>query len=111
VTKRTKWFLGVLAAVAILGSASGGGNGSGLIKLALFVLVAWLAWRGFVFLTQLLKPVREKIKPQVDAVNEHVDDTLRRSGLSEVVDAGKKFHAGLDGAVNETQRGIEDRNK
>lgn len=110
-TKRMKWFLGVLVAAVIVASVAGGGNGAGLVKLLMMLLVLWLIWRGFVFFMQLMKPVRDKVRPQVDAFNSHVDDTLRRSGFSSVADASKKVQAGIDGAVDETQRGIEERNK
>lgn len=76
----------------------------------LFILL-WLAWRAYVFLALLLAPVREKLKPHVDPVNQHLDATLRRSGLGALADLGNKLQSGLDGAVGATQRGIDARKK
>lgn len=107
---RTKWFLGILVAVAAIASFVDGGNGSGLIKVAMLAGLVWLFWRAFVFISLLFKPIRQKIAPQVTAFNDHLDDTLHRSGLGAVSDAGNKVQSGIHGAVNATQKGIDERN-
>jgi hypothetical protein len=108
---RTKWFLGVLTASIIIAVASGtnkgANNGAGLIKLMMLFFVVWVVWRGFVFLWTLLTPVRRAVQP----VTDHVDDALRRSGLGFVADTSNKLQAAIDGAVNASQKGIDERSK
>lgn len=108
---RTKWFLGALVAAAVAGEVGSGGNGAGLVKLAMMAGLVWLAWRAFVFVCLLLKPVREKIAPHTEKFNLHVDDTMHRSGLGALSDAANKLQSGIDGAVNATQKGIDDRRR
>jgi hypothetical protein len=105
------WFLGVLAIAAIAGAITSPGNGAGIIKIAFLILLAWGIWRAFVALWLLLSPVRKTIKPIMDPVNNHLDSTLRRSGLGALVNAGKKLQSGLEGAVKATQAEIDRRNK
>lgn len=107
-TKVTKYVLWAVAAAVIIKAASVG-NGSGAVSLIFAGIFVWLAWRAFVFLSLLLRPVREKIRPYVDPVNQHVDATLRHSGLGVVADAGAGLQSGLDRAVDATQKGIDAR--
>ena len=108
----------IIICLALVGSillSANQGNGAGALKLILFYAITggglYLAWRVYVFLALLLQPVREKLAPVVDPVTNHVDATLRRSGLGKVADISKKLQAGLNGAVAATQREIDDRNK
>ncbi|PUA17261.1 hypothetical protein C7W93_15120 [Glaciimonas sp. PCH181] len=105
-----KWFLGALALSAAVAAAASGGNGSGLIKLLMLFFVVWLAWRFFVFLWLLFKPVRARTKHFVDPINERVDATLRNSGLGKLVSVSNRVYAGLDAAAQETQNSIDKRN-
>ena len=107
---RAKWFLGALLTALIMGSATAD-NGKSLAPLLVMLFLLWAVWRAFVFLTLLLKPVREKMKPLVVPLNAHMHDTMRRSGLGKVADMSEKFSAGVDGAVAQTQKGIDERNK
>lgn len=102
--KTKKYALWAVAAAVITGAANIG-NGSAAIQLILAGFVVWAAWRGFVFLSLLLRPARA----YVDPLNRHVDETLRRSGVGAIADAGARLQAGLDGAVDATQRGIDSR--
>lgn len=106
--KRTKVFLGVLAGALVVASVAT--NSPQILMMGIgATFMAWFFWRCYVFLALLLQPLRKAIKPQVDAVNQHVDQTLRRSGLDSVADAAKSMQAGLDGAVEATQKGIDQR--
>ena len=113
---RTKLLFGALISVAISASAATRDATTAGVTEAVKILVfggllVWLAWRSFVFLSLLLKPVRDKLKPIVDPINAHAHNTLRRSGLGRFADFSEKLHAGIDGAVSATQKGIDERNK
>lgn len=109
-TKRIKLLLGVALAAVVISAAIAGDEGG--IKLVLgLVLFVWVGWRVFVFLALLLNPVREKLRPYVDPMNAHAHDTLRRSGLGKVADISEKLQAGIDGAVSETQKRIDERRR
>ena len=107
---RNKWFIGVLTATVVVASATMN-NGKGIAELLLAFFLLWAAWRAFVFLALLLKPVREKMRPFVDPLNAHMHDTMRRSGFGAVATASEKFSAGVDSAVTQTQKGIDERNR
>lgn len=103
---RTKWFLGVLGVVTFVGSMVVG-EPKILVIMAMLVFMVWLAWRAFVFLYLLLKPLREELNP-IDA---HLRKTLHQSGLGKVADFSDKVQSGLDRAVEATQQGIDQRKK
>lgn len=110
---RAKWLAVILAlgAISVL-SESGKETKAGVTAVVMFAMMAgvvWLAWRGFVFLRLLFAPVREKLKPYADPLNDHLEDTLRRSGLGKVADVSKSMASGLDGAVKATQDKIDAR--
>ena len=85
--------------------------GTLILMLAVFAGMGWLAWRGFVFLRLLAAPVRERIKPMMDPLNDHIEDTLRRSGMGKVADVLKAVDAGIEGAVTKTQDRLDTRHK
>lgn len=113
---RTQWLFCMLFSAAVSASAATKGDPTTaavteLLKLLVFGgLFVWLIWRGFVFLSLLLKPVRDKVRPIVAPINAHAHNTLHRSGLGRFADFGKKLNAGLDGAVAATQKGVNERN-
>lgn len=109
-SKTTKVLLWLLLASAVIASANLG-NPKPVIYVVVLYGMGWLIWRFYVFVALLFKPVRKKIQPQVDEVNQHLDTTLRRSGLGALADAAQKFQAGLDGAVKATQDGIDQRQR
>lgn len=109
-SKTTKVLLCLLIAAAVIASANLGSPKPVIYVLMLYGL-GWLLWRCYVAVALLFSPVRKKIQPQVDVVNQHVDTTLRRSGLGGLADAAQKFQAGLDGAVKATQDGIDRRQR
>ena len=85
--------------------------GTLIVMLAVFAGMGWIAWRGFVFLRLLFAPVRNFIKPAMDPINDHVESTLRRSGLGKFADFAKSIDAGIEGAVKKTQDGLDSRRK
>lgn len=107
---REKWYATALAAVIVAAAAITEDPGILAFGIAATITL-WLIWRAFVFLRLLLAPVRERFQPQISALNDHVDVSLRRSGLGRVADMAKALDGGLDGAVNATQRAIDERNK
>lgn len=107
---RTKWFLGTLIAASVIGDLASGANGKIIAPLAVCAVLIWLAWRAFVGLYRLCAPLRKAIKPQTDNLNQHIDTTLRRSGLGAMVDFGNKIDAGVIGAINTTQKQLDERN-
>lgn len=111
---RTKNFLFALLGAAVFAVAVGeinGGNGSGIMGLVVIGGCLWGLWRLFVALYLFMKPVREAIKPQVEAFNNHLDGTMRRSGLGAVADVAKTIDSGIAGAVSATQKDLDERYK
>lgn len=104
---RTKWFLAALFAAMVIAAASG--EPKLLIASVVMFFILWLVWRGFIFLSLLLRPVRDKIRPQVDATNPYIDSALRRSGLDAVANGMNKLQAGIDASVSASQDGIDRR--
>lgn len=101
-----------------------------LFVIGAMAFVFWLAWRGLLFVRLLLEPVgkalgskkldpvRKVVDSGAASINQHVDDTLRRSGMGAVVDFNKRIDSavgklsnGLDRAMEESQRRIDERNK
>lgn len=98
---RTKWFLGALLAAAVI-AAVVAGEPKILVYLAVLYGAAWLLWRGFVFLAILLRPARRYVEP----ARQHVDDSLRRAGLGKIADVSNTLQAGVDRAVDATEKDI-----
>jgi len=111
---RTKYFLGAIPVSIVVASVLAGDPSillrAGLSFGILFGLT-WLAWRGFVFLRLLFAPVRAQLKPYSDPINNHLDDTLRRSGLGKLADLGNALNSRVEGAVKATQDGLDARHK
>ena len=110
---RTKWLavilvMGVISVLSESGKEAKAGA-TAVVMLAILAVLVWLAWRGFVFLRLLFAPVREKLKPYADPLNDHLEDTLRRSGLGKFADVSKSIGSGLDGAVKATQDKLDAR--
>lgn len=103
---RTKWFLGALLGASVIASAISGEAGL-FVRIALLYVLAWVAWRGFIFLALLFKPLRDKLRPHVDPINAHMHNALRRSKLGPVADFSEHLQAGIDRAVDDAQRGLD----
>ncbi|WP_374491584.1 hypothetical protein [Brachymonas sp.] len=89
-----------------------------IFGIILFAALLYGFWRLAIFLRVLFKPARDKIEaaigPQADAIKNHVDDSLRRTGLGAVADFGAKIgqiSRGIDGALDANAKAIEERRK
>ena len=103
---RTKVFLGALFGSVVVASVVAG-QPKMLVDAAILFVVAWLLWRGFVFMAVLIAPVRETLKP----INDHIDVAMRQSGLGKIADINNAFQAGVDSAIKSTLKKVHDRNK
>jgi hypothetical protein len=110
--KKVFWGIAVLSLIAVLSPIMGAEQiPKMLLGLAFLFGFGWIAWRIFVAFILFTKPVRDKLKPVTDPLNEHISDTLHRSGLGKFSDAAAKFDKGVYAAVDGTQKAIDARNK
>ena len=99
---RTKVFLWAPLVAALLADIISG-KPEIFIRLLVVYGVGWVVWRGFLFIYSLVKPVRDKLKPYVDPINEQGNAILRRSGFGAVVDVSDKLQADLEDAADKTK--------
>src|SRR3972149_5669118 len=99
---RTKVFLWAPLVAALLADIISG-KPEIFIRLLVVYGVGWVVWRGFLFIYSLVKPVRDKLKPYVDPINEQGNAILRRSGFDAVVDVSDKLQADLEAAADKTK--------
>lgn len=98
---RSKVFLALPLGIALAVSVAGN-KSDPIVPIGVLYVTAWLGWRAFVFLSILFRPVRRKMAP-VDA---HLNDSLRRSGLGAMANAGERFQASIDVAVKNSEDAV-----
>lgn len=103
-SRRTKFFIGLLVAALVVAAAVSG-DPKFLLIIPVLLFVAWLVWRVFVFVWQLAAPVRAAAKP----LDDHLKSTLSQAGLGKVVEMTERIDRGIDRAVSVTQQGIDAR--
>ncbi len=109
-SSRGKFFVGLFIA-ALLASAIVSGDPKIALQFGFLGVLVWLIWRGVLFVAQLLLPVRRVMKPYVDPLNDHLDQAMRRSGMSGLADVAKNVDAGVQGALREGQERVDARGK
>ena len=82
-----------------------------IFGLIFLVFLAWIFVRVVAFLRVALKPVRDVVEPHAKVVDDHLKDSLRKSGLGGIADFGDRLQRGINQAVDNVQRGVDERNK
>jgi len=76
---------------------------SAVFGLLFLALLCYVGWRVFRFLVVLLAPVRAAVKPLMDPVNAHVEDSLRKTGLGKIADFGKAIDSSVESIIKKAE--------
>ena len=82
-------------------------TGLHIVMIGLAVILLRILWQIYVFLRNLFKPAFNKLEPyselldeKLKPINEHIDLSLRKSGMAGTADFGKKTGSFLRSAVD-----------